>query len=155
MQKLTREEIRDQVKRVRSSAQLSNSSILSGLLYFIVNETLAGRANELKEYNIGVQALKREENFNPQLDSIVRIHAGRLRRALKEYYHEEGVKDPITIDVPKGGYVPTFEIRSAPVPPTIVDKNRLEDEVTVCSDKELVQKRNRLQPKLYFFYNRK
>src|SRR6187399_1157849 len=102
MQKLTREDIRDQVNRVLSSAQLSNSNILSGLLHFIVNETLAGRSNELKEYNIGIQALKREANFNPQLDSIVRIHAGRLRRALNEYYHEEGVKDPITIQVPKG-----------------------------------------------------
>jgi len=87
MQKLTREDIRDQVNRVLSSTQLSKSNILSGLLDFIVNETLAGRANELKEYNIGTQALKREDNFNPQLDSIVRIHAGRLRRALNEYYH--------------------------------------------------------------------
>ena len=155
MQKLAREEIRDQVKRVLSSAQLSNSNILSGLLHFIVNETLDGRANELKEYNIGVQALKREENFNPQLDSIVRIHAGRLRRALNEYYHEEGVKDPITIHVPKGTYVPAFEVRSAPVPATTVEKNRPEGDVTVCHDKELVQKRIRLQPKLYFFYKDK
>ena len=151
MQKLAREEIRDQVKRVLSSAQLSNSNILSGLLHFIVNETLAGRAKELKEYNIGIQALKREENFNPQLDSIVRIHAGRLRRALNEYYHEDGAKDPITIHVPKGTYVPTFELRSVPVPTTLTGKNGTEAEVAICANKELPKKRTRLQPKLYFF----
>ena len=155
MQKLTREDIRDQVNRVLSSAQLSNSNILSGLLHFIVNETLAGRSNELKEYNIGIQALKREANFNPQLDSIVRIHAGRLRRALNEYYHEEGVKDPITIQVPKGSYVPTFELRSVTVPVTLADKNGSEAEVATYTNKEIPQKRTRVLPKLYFSCNDK
>ena len=142
--------ISDQVKRVLSSAQLSNSNILSGLLHFIVNETLAGRGNDLKEYKIGVHALKKEENFNPQLDSIVRIHAGRLRRALKEYYYEEGFQDPITIQVPKGSYVPTFELRSIPVPVTLADKNGSEAEVAIYAKEELPRKRTRLQPKLYF-----
>ena len=150
MQKLTREDIRDQVNRVLSSTQLSKSNILSGLLDFIVNETLAGRANELKEYNIGTQALKREDNFNPQLDSIVRIHAGRLRRALNEYYHEEGVKDPITIHVPKGSYVPTFELRSASDPVIFADKNNSEDEGTADDNKEIAPKHTRALPKLYF-----
>ena len=150
MQKLTREDIRTQVKRVISSAQLSNSNILSGLLHFIVNETLAGRGNDLKEYKIGVHALKREENFNPQLDSIVRIHAGRLRRALKEYYYEEGFQDPITIQVPKGSYVPTFELRSIPVPLTLADKNGSEAEVAIYAKEELSRRPTRLQPKLYF-----
>src|SRR5688572_22568842 len=136
MQKLTREDIRTQVKRVLSSTQLSNSNILSGLLHFIVNEALAGRGNDLKEYNIGVKALKKEENFNPQLDSIVRIHAGRLRRALKEYYYEDGLQDPITIQVPKGSYVPTFELRSAPVPATFADKNGREAEVTINTNQK-------------------
>ena len=65
MQKLTREDIRDQVKRVLSSAQLSNSNILSGLLHFIVNETLDGRGNDLKEYNIGIHALKKKRILIP------------------------------------------------------------------------------------------
>ena len=155
MQKLTSEDIRDQVKRVLSSTQLSNSSVLSGLLHFIVNETLAGRGNGLKEYNIGVHALKKEENFNPQLDSIVRIHAGRLRRALKEYYYEEGVQDAITIQVPKGSYVPTFELRSIPVPATLAHKNGTEAEVAIYANQSLPQKRTRLQPKLYFSYKDK
>lgn len=89
-----------------------NSSVLTQFLNFVVSETLAGRSDSLKEYTIGVQALKKDADFNPQIDSIVRIHAGRLRRALKEYYYELGQNDPIIIDIPKGSYTPVFTFKS-------------------------------------------
>lgn len=89
-----------------------NSSVLTQFLNFVVSETLAGRSDSLKEYTIGVQALKKDADFNPQIDSIVRIHAGRLRRALKEYYYELGQNDPIIIDIPKGSYTPLFTFKS-------------------------------------------
>jgi len=89
-----------------------NSSVLTQFLNFVVTETLAGRSDSLKEYTIGVQALKKDADFNPQIDSIVRIHAGRLRRALKEYYYELGQNDPIIIDIPKGSYTPIFTFKS-------------------------------------------
>ena len=111
MQSFTNKEILAQLARLLSSSQLSGSNVLSEFLNFIVREALEGRGDELKEYTIGVHALKKEADFNPQLDSIVRIHAGRLRRALKEYYYEEGSNDRITIAIPKGSYVPSFEQR--------------------------------------------
>ena len=83
MQNFTNKEILAQLARLLSSSQLSGSNVLSEFLNFIVREALEGRGDELKEYTIGVHALKKEADFNPQLDSIVRIHAGRLRRALK------------------------------------------------------------------------
>jgi TolB-like protein len=155
MQKLVADDIRDQVKRVISSAPLSNSEILSGLLRFIVNETLAGRATNLKEYNIGIHALNRKQNFNPQLDSIVRIHAGRLRSALREYYYEAGVKDPITIQVPKGGYVPTFELRGDAVNVTSTSSESEELGLTLYANQVHHQKLTRINPKLYFSYEDK
>ncbi|HZI25171.1 MAG TPA: hypothetical protein VFD46_08850, partial [Chryseolinea sp.] len=111
MQNFTSKEILTQLSRVLASSQLSGSNVLSEFLNFIVRETLSGRGDELKEYTIGVHALKKESDFNPQLDSIVRIHAGRLRRALKEYYYEEGSGDRVMIIIPKGSYVPSFELR--------------------------------------------
>src|SRR5688572_16303351 len=111
MQSFTNKEILAQLARLLSSSQLSGSNVLSEFLNFIVREALEGRGDELKEYTIAVHALKKESDFNPQLDSIVRIHAGRLRRALKEYYYEEGANDRITIVIPKGSYVPVFELR--------------------------------------------
>src|SRR5688572_24727997 len=116
MQNFTSKEILTQLSRVLASSQLSGSNVLSEFLNFIVRETLSGRGDELKEYTIGVHALKKDSDFNPQLDSIVRIHAGRLRRALKEYYYEEGATDSIAITIPKGSYVPIFETRSTESP---------------------------------------
>src|SRR4030095_2034535 len=67
--------------------------------------------------------LRKESDFNPQVDSIVRIHAGRLRRALKEYYYEEGKDDPIMISIPKGSYAPNFKLNSEKTPfiPPVID----------------------------------
>jgi TolB-like protein len=105
---LPEEAIRDQLDRILSSVPFKNSRVLSGFLKYVTEETLAGRDQEIKEYSIGVQVLDRAFDFNPQLDSIVRIHAGRLRRALKEYYYEKGMQDPVWIEIPKGSYIPVF-----------------------------------------------
>jgi TolB-like protein len=101
--------IGEQMNRILSSPGFKGSRVLSGFLEFVTQETLAGRQQELKEYNIGVQVLYKKMDFNPQIDSIVRIHAGRLRRALNEYYSTTGNQDSIRIDIPKGCYIPTFK----------------------------------------------
>ena len=69
---------------------------------------LAGRSDRIKGYTIGVHALGRGESFDPQTDPIVRVEAGRLRRALARYYAGAGSTDPLVIELPRGGYVPTF-----------------------------------------------
>ncbi|HEY3405611.1 MAG TPA: tetratricopeptide repeat protein [Ohtaekwangia sp.] len=138
----TGEKVRDQLARVLLSHQLSGSSVLSEFLNYIVHETLEGRGNELKEYTIGVHALHKDADFNPQLDSIVRIHAGRLRRALKEYYYEEGAHDPMVIIIPKGSYVPVFETRSADSPLYVQESDASEKakERRSSTVKEFIQK---------------
>jgi TolB-like protein len=113
VQEISRKEILVELDNVLSSPQISGSGVLSEFLKFIVHETLEGRGEDLKEYTIGVNALKRDSSFNPQIDSIVRIHAGRLRRSLKEYYYEAGANDEVVITIPKGSYQPVFEQRSA------------------------------------------
>lgn len=107
-----RDSILEQLSLILNSPRFSGSTVLSEFLAFIVHETLEKRGHVLKEYTIGVHALGKDVDFNPQLDSIVRIHAGRLRRALKEYYYEDGVNDSIVIAIPKGSYMPSFETRS-------------------------------------------
>ena len=136
MQKLTVDEIQEQLTKILSSSKLSASNILSQFLYFIVNETLAGRGEALKEYTIAVYALKKSLDFNPQIDSIVRIHAGRLRRALKEYYHEEGVHDPIVIIIPKGNYMPVFELRAEALAAAMVSTGNVESKIEVYAGNE-------------------
>lgn len=99
----------DQLKRILTFPAFYNSPLLSEFLKFIVEETLAGRDHLLKEYTIGTHVLSKKKGYDPQTDASVRIHAGRLRRALNEYYQGPGNNDSIHISVPKGSYVPKFE----------------------------------------------
>jgi TolB-like protein len=100
--------IREQVERICSSNELRAKHLLCRLLRFLVEETLAGREEKLKGYTIGVELFKREGDFDPVQDPMVRIHAGRLRRMLKLYYLEAGRNDPVKIEIPKGKYIPVF-----------------------------------------------
>ena len=81
------------------------------LLSFLVEETLAGRADRLKPYAIAVDGLGCDETFNPQIDPLVRLEVGRLRRDLEHYYLTDGRADSLRITIPKGGSVPVFERR--------------------------------------------
>ena len=102
-------EVKEEVSRILKDPLFKKSKILSDFLYYIVHETLNGNEHFLKEYVIATEVLKKKTDFNPQLDAIVRIHAGRLRNILDEYYENTGKNDPIVISIPKGHYIPTFE----------------------------------------------
>lgn len=104
-------EVIAQLKLILSHELFNNSAVLSNFLKYIVEETLAGNLKSLKEYTIGVNGLGKKVDFNPQIDAIVRIHAGRLRRLLTEYYNGPGAQDRILIEVVKGSYVPVFSQR--------------------------------------------
>jgi hypothetical protein len=82
------EEIRSCLAHILSSNEFSGKEKNCLLLKFLVEETLAGRADQLKQYTIGTSILNRPPDFNPDLDPIVRILAGRLRRSLKTYYEQ-------------------------------------------------------------------
>src|SRR5436190_604725 len=100
--------VRLQVLLLLSCNDLKNSHVLSQFLQFVVEKKLNGEEDEIKEYTIGVNALRRPPDFNPQLDAVVRIHAGRLRRIINEYYSKNGTNDPLLITIPKGTYIPSF-----------------------------------------------
>jgi TolB-like protein len=108
----TREAIHLQLERIFRDAFFVNSDILRRFLSFIVDETLDGHSDWLKEYTIGINVLKKSADFKPQDNGIVRIHAGRLRRALNNYYGHLGLNDAIQISIPKGGYIPVFSENS-------------------------------------------
>jgi adenylate cyclase len=100
--------IRAELECVIHSSEFAGSERHRRFLTYIVEETLAGRGDRLKAYNIATAAFSRGTDFDPQQDSIVRIEAGRLRRALEHFYLTEGRDHDIQIVVPKGSYVPQF-----------------------------------------------
>ncbi|MDP3407092.1 hypothetical protein [Bosea sp. (in: a-proteobacteria)] len=101
--------IRAALARVLASDAFRAAPQLSAFLAFIVERAVAGRAAELKGYTIAVEAFGRSADFDPQSDPIVRVEAGRLRRALAQYYAGEGIADPVRMTIPVGAYVPAFE----------------------------------------------
>jgi serine/threonine-protein kinase len=100
-----------QLQKVLDSSAFARSRRLREFLAYIVQETIEGRADELKEYALGVAVFGRLQSFDPRIDPIVRVDAGRLRARLKEYYRQEGRHDPVSIDCVKGSYVPVFRRR--------------------------------------------
>jgi len=105
---LDHEAIRRQLGRILASPEFHATDRMRDFLRFVVEEKLAGRSHRLKGYTVAVEVFGRSEDFDATNDPIVRIQAGRLRRALERYYLVAGVEDRILIDIPKGGYVPRF-----------------------------------------------
>jgi hypothetical protein len=110
------DEVRAQLARILASREFVVPGRARNFLRYLVEQTLAGRADRLKGYTIGTAVFERDESFDAQADPVVRTEAGRLRRALERYYLVAGKADPVLIDVPKGCYVPTFAHRVLPSP---------------------------------------
>jgi hypothetical protein len=107
---------RELVDRVITSSGFSKSKRLSSLLAYVCDLTLNGRANEVNEQRIGEAVFGRPPDYDSAVDGIVRTQASRLRQRLDLYFEGEGANEPIRIVIPRGGYVPLFEPRSAMQP---------------------------------------
>src|ERR1700737_2247192 len=106
--KLSEAEVRTGLEKVLASDRFRPAEGLKRFLRYTVEHTLRGEGDQLKEYRIGVEVLDRDPSFDPRLDPAVRMAARRLRAKLQEYYETEGRKDPVRIEIPKGGYAATF-----------------------------------------------
>lgn len=96
---------------VLASRTFAKSPNLARLLEYICTKYLEGSAPDLKEYNIGIDALGRPPGFDPTKNAIVRVEVYRLREKLKKYYQSEGKEDTFVISLPPGSYIPQFTRR--------------------------------------------
>jgi len=115
------QDVRAELDRILSSKGFSGAGRLSKLLRYVVDKTLAGETDQLKEYAVGVEVFERDDKYDPRLDSIVRVEAGRLRTRLDEYYSGEGAASPIRISLPRGGYIARFDTTPTVEAPPAVD----------------------------------
>jgi hypothetical protein len=107
-------DVRAELDRILASKGFASAGRLSKLLRYTVDKTLAGETDQLKEYAVGIEVFDRDDNYDPRLDSIVRVEAGRLRTKLDEYYNGDGAGSPIRISLPRGGYSAQFHRAAAP-----------------------------------------
>jgi hypothetical protein len=103
-----------QIQRILQSKTFRTSEVHRNLLQYLAEKSLAGESDSLKEYTVGLDVFGKPASYDPRQESVVRMHVGRLRQKLAEYYRTEGVDDLIVVDLPKGGFALTFEPRPAP-----------------------------------------
>ena len=106
------EAVRAQLDRLRTQA-FAGSGKLFGFLRFVIEEALEGRAATLKELVIGIALYGRGVDYDPRIDSTVRVEARRLRRKLDAYYAGPGRHDAVIVSIPIGGYAPCLRLRQA------------------------------------------
>jgi TolB-like protein len=108
MENCPSEVVRGQLEKILASQGFARNDRLSGFLRFIVEQELSGYGDQLKESIIGVEVFGRRPDYDVRQDSVVRTEASKLRTRLAKYYAAEGAPDPLTIELPKGGYKPVF-----------------------------------------------
>src|SRR5271156_4594033 len=102
------EAVREELNRVLSSHEFRSSKRSQEFLRYIVEHTLTGHADILKERTIGIEVFGRSTSYEPSDDATVRVKAGDVRKRLGLYYAEEGAQNPVRIELPAGTYVPEF-----------------------------------------------
>jgi|ERR1043166_1760278 len=107
---------RIQIQRIIASKAFKTSEVHRNLLNYLAEKSLAGEAHNLKEYTVGLDVFGKPASYDPRQESVVRMHVGRLRQKLAEYYRTDGAGDPVIVDLPKGGFALTFDARPAPEP---------------------------------------
>jgi hypothetical protein len=100
-----------QIDMLIASKELHGADSLCKLLRYLASHALDSPGEPLKEYKIATEVFGRSSDFNPQLDSIIRVQAGRLRSRLAKYYESQGANDLIVVELPKGSYVLSFHHR--------------------------------------------
>jgi hypothetical protein len=101
-----------QIDRLVASHALHGSESLCKLLRYLARHAIDHPGIPIKEFQIATEVFGRSDDFDPQLDSMVRVQAGRLRSKLTEFYSSDGLDDPIVVELPKGTYVLAFHQRN-------------------------------------------
>ena len=100
------------VQRILATPEFTRSPQLAKFLLYICSATFEGRSDILSEQHIGVEVFGRERDYDSAADTIVRSHALRLRRRLEQFFRSAGLREPLCLIIPRGGYTPVFLPRS-------------------------------------------
>ena len=102
--------VREALRRILASEEFHASKRSCEFLTYVVENTLRGNGESLKERTIGIDVFHRSANYDPGEDATVRVKAGEVRKRLSLYYGGQGKNEPIRIEIPSGSYVPEFRL---------------------------------------------
>jgi hypothetical protein len=112
--------IREQLERLLESHLFRNSKRYPNMLRYVVEHTLAGRLEEMKERSLGVDVFGRPPDYDSNADPVVRMSAAEIRKRIAQYYHEPKHRDQLRIELPVGSYVPEFHWPEGSLPSALV-----------------------------------
>jgi hypothetical protein len=106
----TPEAVREQLERLLASPHFASSPRCQKLLRYVVEQTIRGRAESLKERNLGIEVFEREATYDTNANPVVRVAASEVRKKLAQYYFDSDSQGQIRIEIPAGSYVPEFSM---------------------------------------------
>jgi hypothetical protein len=124
--------VEDQLERILASPLFSQSKRYAPFLRYVVEKTLEGREDTLKERTLGVEIFGRVPQYDSSNDPVVRVTAGEVRKRIAQYYHDPAHQNELWIDLPTGTYVaqfrpaPASKEKSAPAEPRSLQAERLD-----------------------------
>lgn len=126
---IPKEEILGNLEALLSDRRFASAERNGKFLRYVVERTLEGKSDEIKETVIATEVYGRVVDYDPKSDSIVRVEASRLRQKLRNYYENEGKLATVRIHMPSGSYVPHFEPIIAAVPNSEIPSSENHDGV--------------------------
>jgi hypothetical protein len=136
--RFSRSELLQQLDRIVSSRHFRNSKRYPSFLRFVVEQTLAGKTEALKERTLGVDVFARPSHYDTNEDPIVRVTAGEIRKRIAQYYQEPGHEEELRIDLPLGSYVPHFLPAAHAIPVAEHDHHRDQSDASIAPEHEMV-----------------
>ena len=113
---LERADVRKQLERILSSPVFQNSKRYAAVLKFLIDRTLEGSGDQLKERTIGIEVFNRAPDYDTATDHAVRSAVAEVRKRLAQFYQENPL-EPVRIEVLPGSYVPQFRKAERPLVP--------------------------------------
>jgi hypothetical protein len=130
--RFTRSDLLEQLERIVRSKHFRNSKRYPTFLRFVVEQTLAGKTESLKERTLGVDVFARPSHYDTNEDPIVRVTAGEIRKRIAQYYQEPGHEEELRIDLPLGSYVPHFLPAAHAIPVAEHDRHRGQPDASIA-----------------------
>ncbi|TIN67557.1 MAG: hypothetical protein E5Y30_27290 [Mesorhizobium sp.] len=127
--------VRETLERLLASQTFGRSERARKLLRYLVEREQAGEADRLKGFSIAMDVFGKDGDFDPSTDAVVRVQAGRLRELLQHYFANEGIAEPVRIAIPRGGYVPAYELNAIRLPDIAESVPELRQDGAVSTDR--------------------
>jgi hypothetical protein len=131
--RFSRTDLLEQLERIVRSKHFRNSKRYPTFLRFVVEQTLAGKTESLKERTLGVDVFARPSHYDTNEDPIVRVTAGEIRKRIAQYYQEPGHEEELRIDLPLGSYVPHFLPAAHAIPVAEHDHHRDQSDASIAT----------------------